>query len=275
MIKRILVGLGDLPHAESATKYAIEVASRTGAELTGLALVDLARLEYTGPVPLGAGEFARELREKRVAETRELVDRVVRYFEDSCREAGIPAVSSIRSGDPVEHLKDISRYQDITITGRTSLFEHGVIDEPPTALIQLIEAGVRPILTVPASYRPIRKVLIAYSGSMGSAKTMRRFITLRAWPDAELKIVTFNRTEEEAQDLLNSAKDYCMIHGFKPEIARVEGAPLKTLLPYAQEWQADMIVMGNSAKRLLMRRMFGETMLHAVQYAEIPLFLSQ
>lgn len=275
MIKRILVGLGDQPHAESATQYAIEVATRTGAELTGLALVDVARLEYTGSVPLGAGEFARDLREKRIAETRGLVDRLVRSFEESCRKAGIPVTASVQSGDPVENLKNASRYQDITFAGRTTLFEHGVIQEPPTALIQLIEAGVRPLVTVPATYRPIRNVLIAYSGSMGSAKTMRRFIGLRGWTDVRIQIVTFDRSESEAQELLSEAQKYCKLHGFEAEIARVEGAPLKMLLPYAAEWGADMIVMGNSAKRLLVRRVFGETMLHAVQHAEIPLFLSQ
>ncbi len=41
------------------------------------------------------------------------------------------------------------------------------------------------------------------------------------------------------------------------------------------KWQADMIVLGNSAKNLLRRRVLGETALHAIRESTLPLFLSQ
>jgi hypothetical protein len=47
------------------------------------------------------------------------------------------------------------------------------------------------VIAVSGKFRPIQKVLIAYSGSMASAKTMKRFVQLRLWPDVQLKIVTF------------------------------------------------------------------------------------
>jgi nucleotide-binding universal stress UspA family protein len=40
-------------------------------------------------------------------------------------------------------------------------------------------------------------------------------------------------------------------------------------------WQADMIVLGNSARSLLMKRVLGETALHIIRNADRPLFLSQ
>ena len=275
MVKRILVGLGDEAHAESATRYGIELAVRTDAELTGIALFDEARLSYTGSVPLGAGDFARELREKRLLETRELVDRLITAFESACRESQVPALTTIREGEPLDCLQKAARYQDIVFAGRTSLFEHGVIEEPPSALIELIQGGVRPIVTVPAEYRPIRKVIVAYSGSMGSARTMRQFAVLRPWPDAKVQIVVFDKKEDESKSLLTDAVAYYEAHGIDVEGAYVPDPPLHSLLPYAAKWDADMIVMGNSARRYLLRKVFGETMLHAVKNSEIPLFLSQ
>ena len=47
------------------------------------------------------------------------------------------------------------------------------------------------------------------------------------------------------------------------------------LLPYAQDWDADLIVVGNSAQSLLLRKLFGETALHLIRHADRPLFLCQ
>ena len=62
MIRRILVGLSNLEHAESATKTAIGLARIHQAALTGMTVLDVNRLGATGPVPIGAGEAASELR---------------------------------------------------------------------------------------------------------------------------------------------------------------------------------------------------------------------
>lgn len=54
MIKRILVGLADELHAAAATWHAIELARSHGAEVTALAMVDVARLgRVLAPIRLG------------------------------------------------------------------------------------------------------------------------------------------------------------------------------------------------------------------------------
>ena len=53
------------------------------------------------------------------------------------------------------------------------------------------------------------------------------------------------------------------------------GSPKERLLPEAADWEADMIVIGNSARSLLSRKLFGETALHVIRNADRPLFLCQ
>ena len=57
MIKRILVGLGDVAYSKVATQYAISLAKQHGGRLTGVTLFDVDRLNYTGPVPIGGVVF--------------------------------------------------------------------------------------------------------------------------------------------------------------------------------------------------------------------------
>lgn len=47
------------------------------------------------------------------------------------------------------------------------------------------------------------------------------------------------------------------------------------LLPYADRWQADLIVAGNSAENMLLRRIFGETALSPLRNSLLPLYLAQ
>ena len=141
--------------------------------------------------------------------------------------------------------------------------------------MRLVTAGVRPILAVDRGHRPVKKVLIAYSGSMESAKAMKRFVQLRLWPEVQLRVVTFEDGRPDARRLITDAADYCRAHRYSAETDCLAGAPQQQLLPYAAEWGADLLVVGNSAKNLLLRRVLGETALHVIRHADQPLFLTQ
>ena len=146
---------------------------------------------------------------------------------------------------------------------------------PETILIRLVSAGVRPLIAVPEKFRSISRVMIAYSGSMESAKAMKRFIQLRLWPGAELKIATFHQTDSKADEILRPAEDYCRAHGFRVCDQSNPGDPKVLLLAAAKLWQADMIVMGNSARSVLLREVLGDTLLGTLRDTQIPLFLAQ
>ncbi|MFO0816588.1 MAG: universal stress protein [Pirellulales bacterium] len=280
MIRRILLGLGGARFARSEIQYAVELADRYGAEITAVTVVAVDKLDWVGPVPLGAAESARELRESRRAEAHEHLQQSVALFEQTVREASIRyQVKLEERRDAFDLLISEGRYHDLTICGLRSIFESGILGEAHgeagETLAKLVASGVRPILAVSPEYRPIRRALIAYSGSMESGETLRQFIQLHPFRDAKLKVVVFNHTDEKAARLLAGAERYCRAHGFAPELIHVPGSPKDQILPYAADWNADLIVLGNSAKNFLLRRVLGETALHVMQRAHCPLFLSQ
>ncbi len=275
MLKKILVGLGSLDFARSATAKAIELAKSHGAELTGVTLFDVEQLDDTGPIPIGAAQLAKELSESRLDDAKAIIEAAEAHFSSECDKAGVTYRVQRETGDPLEALVSLTRYHDLVICGLQSLFEHGVINEPPDELELLVHEGVRPLLAVTDKDRPIKRVLIAYSGSMESAKTMRWFLHFKIWPDAKLKIITFHQDQAVGESRLKEAAEYCRAHGLDPETECIAEPPLENLLPYADVWGADLIVMGNSAKSMLLRRILGETALHVMRNAERPLFLAQ
>lgn len=276
MVKRILVGLAGTDYTAVAIEHAVELASLHGAELTGVTVLDPARLSRTQAVPIGAGGVATQLREHKRQVTQARIESATSRFVDECEAAGVRFRLEHEEGDTFRLMLSHSRYHDLTIFGLRSVFEYYFEDEDSSQVLErLIRGGVRPIIAVSKSYRPIRRVLIAYSGSVESAKAMRRFVQLKLWPDVRLKIVTFGDCREEPARLLEQAADYCRAHGYRPAAEHVVAPAKVSLLRHAADCSADLIVMGNSARHLLMKRVFGETALHVMQNADRPLFLAQ
>lgn len=275
MIKRILVGLGGTEYTDVAIQRAIEIAKLHDACITGVTVVDFKRLSKVGPVPLGAGAYAEKLREKRTSITRERIDQAVAEFEKECRRENIKFGIEQETGDPFELMISHARYNDLTLFGLRSLFDYGFTTEPRDALIRLVSQGVRPILAVAPEYRKIRRVLIAYNGSMESAKAMRRYVQLRPWADVSLRIAYFGEKSEDTSKLLEDAGGYCRAHGFEAETDLASGSAKDGLIEYARTNELDLIVMGNSIRSIIMRQLLGDTALHTIQNADRPLFMAQ
>lgn len=279
MIGRILVALGGTDYTMVAIETAVELAKRHNAELTGVTVVDLEKLRRIGAVPLGAGDLANELRDERVAQTREAAELTIARFEEACKEAGLKhQVLRQEHDEPGHCLIQLSRYQDLAVMGLKSIFDYGVpntTEDPVKMIDKLVTGGVRPIVAVPNQPFVVKKALIAYSGSMGAAKTIRQFVRLNPWPGVETKIVTFGKETDENRQLLEDSAAYCVANGLSPSSEIIDASPNQGILDEAAGWGADIIVLGNSQKSLLMRRVLGETVLHVIKNSEKALFLGQ
>jgi nucleotide-binding universal stress UspA family protein len=275
MIKSILVGIGGTEFTDIAAERALEIAKIHDARVTAVTVVDLKRLQKLGPVPPGAGAHARRLREIRTETANERIEAAVTKLDGGCQDLNVSCNIEREIGDPFEMLISHARYNDLIIFGLRSLFTYGFVKEPRDALIRLVSQGVRPILAVSSELRPVKRVLIAYSGSMESAKAMRHYIHLNPWPEVSLHIVHFKEGSEREPFLLKDAADYCQAHGFEVQTDLVDGTARQGLLEFARENDADLIVMGNSVQKTLARHLLGDTVLETIKSADRPLFLSQ
>ena len=279
MIRRILVGLGGTSFTPVAIRRAVELAQIHEARVTAVTVVDAKRLDRVGPVPLGGATAAHELREHRWEVTTATIKKAIGEFEEACDAAGVKYSVRQERGDPFDLMLSCARYHDLMIFGLRSVFDYGILGdehyEPSELLRRLITGGVRPMIATAERYRPVRRVLIAYSGSKESARVLKRFVQLRPWPDLLLRIVTFQDSRDQGKQLCEEAAEYCRDHGFEPEVEYCKGSPQAELLSKAAEWQADMLALSNSARSLLSRRVFGETAIHVIRNAGLPLFLHQ
>jgi len=275
-MKRILVGLAGTEYTDVAIERAVELAKHHEAELTGVTVFDPSNRAFREPTPIGAGAVVAEVRQQRQQVSQMRLDLAVERFTHLCRAADVSHRIEHEHGDAFRLMVSYSRYHDLTIFGLRSIFEFFFEEQDSSDILQkLIRGGVRPIVAVSKTFRPIRKVLIGYSGSVESSKAMRRFVQMRLWPGVEIKIVTFEGAREDPNDLLRAAGDYCRAHGYEPATEKLPGAAKTGLLAHAREIDADLIVLGNSARSLIAKKVFGDTALNVLREADRPLFLAQ
>ncbi|MFQ5732605.1 MAG: universal stress protein [Planctomycetaceae bacterium] len=274
MIKRVLVGLAGTPFTSVAIRRAVELGRIHEAEVLGVTVIDRRRLRALMITRDGAGDVVKESMRIQLSEQR--TEDSIEELETACAAAGVACNIKRETGDPFALMMALARYADVMVFGLRSLFEYDYACEKPSdVLAQIASRGVRPIIAVSQQFRPVRRVLLAYSGSMESAKTIKLFLQLRLWPEMTLKLVTCKHPADQAYSLLADAADYCHAHGYTPEIEYNPGSARKEILPLAEKWNADLIVMGNSARSFLIRKVFGETALNVMQNSVLPLFLSQ
>ena len=199
MIKRILVGLAGTEYTDVAIRRAVEFsAGRHKAELTGVTVIDKAGLPGGQSTPIGAGGLAVAIRAKKEEITRLRIETATETFLAACETAGVKHRLEHEEGDTFGLMISYSRYHDLTVFGLRSVFEYYFEDQDSSKLLErLIRGGMRPIIAVSKEFRSIDRVLIAYSGSVESAKAMHRFAQLRLWPDMQLKIVTGDDAKED------------------------------------------------------------------------------
>ena len=274
MIRRLLVALTGTPYTPVAIQRAIELSQRHGAKLTGITVSDRLAAAELAPLALVSRETVREKRADRIRLLETRVDESIEQFEDRCAEANLTHDVIRASGDPIEAVCNHWRYHDALVIGLRGLFDYGVLESPQDALADLIGSGVRPIIAVSQHYHPIDRVLIAYSGSLESAKAMKRFVQMRLWPDATARIVHFGGTERRARQLLRDAQSYCRDWGLETDSDVVPGSARSQMTNYARQWDADLVVLGNSARNVMARRILGSTTYRVIRQSPLPLFLA-
>ena len=240
-----------------------------------MTVTDLGRLANVGPVPIGAGAAAHDLAEHRIAITEQRVEETINEFRSECSASNVACRIERETCDPMDELRSLWRYNDLTVIGLRGLFEYGVVHNPDDTMVGLIKHGVRPILAVGREFRPIKRVLIAYNGSMESAKAMKRFIQSHLWDDPVVKIVCFNRKPKVGERLLDDAAEYCRAHGQEVERELIDKHPRPHLLTHAEDWNADLIVMGSTNRARIFSHVMGDTVIQAIRESSIPLYLTQ
>ncbi|MFQ5753391.1 MAG: universal stress protein, partial [bacterium] len=219
MIKRILIPLDPSPYAESAMEFGCFIAKHHAAELTGLVVLDMPGIKKSvSPAPLGGIYYAEKLEKLKAKEAKERIQLLLSTFREKCQKEGVRYKEAEQQGSPSERIIRESIYYDAVVVGMETYFHFETTDKPGDSLDKLLNHAITPIYGVPKTFAlpniPDEKinVLLAFDGSLPSARALQRFAQL-ALPDLmNVMIVTAGEDKVAAEYYLEQAEAYLSTH---------------------------------------------------------------
>lgn len=127
-VRRVVIALAHGPAIDRAIAEAVLLARRHGAELHGVAVIDVPRLQNVGPVPIGAGWHAQRMREHRIAQARRAAADVLQRFEAAARASGLRWQARLDEGKPRDRLRDCCDEHTQLVLAPGGWFDQGVLD---------------------------------------------------------------------------------------------------------------------------------------------------
>lgn len=246
MLRSILVALDESPWSETATTLALEWASRFGARVVGLGIVDTPSIMGPEFVSIGATEFKRRRDDARLADARKRVAGVLAKFRDHCSRAGIAASTVQDLGDSAKSILRQAHRCDLVLLGRETYFHFETLDEPDEILGQVLHRSPRPTVVVPRDLPTGNGVIVAYGGGREVARTLQTFQLLGLAGGETIHIISIGRGDGKMDVLAGLAAEFLKSHGapHRLHVLETSDGPAQALLEQVRSLQPRLIVMG-------------------------------
>jgi len=276
MFRRILLPLDGSLYADAALDRACEVASKHGAEITGVVVLNTPELLDEEKLPFNAHllDLKRKGYFKRKAQVQKRIGDIVASFKATCEERGVAHREAELQGIPSECILEESVYYDLIVIGMKTYF-HLDPNEKGESLDEVLDHAEVPVLTVPriGEAKPFQNVLLAFNGSYHSARALREFVELSEPYEVKITLLISDKDEEHAAHCLQEALTYLEANGVtQVEQVRTEKDIISAI---AEDYlgQVDLVVAGLHSKNVFKNFFVGSLIKHFIEEEKVPLFI--
>jgi len=283
-IKDILVHLDASPRNGAVLDLAAGLASRHGAHLTAVHVVELPTpAMFYGGDPSGfidprlIEDLMNTLREQSTREST----RLEQAFRNRAVRDGIEAEWRLAEGLTAETVALHARYADLAVIGQRDPDDKSLAGTGDVAATTLLSSG-RPVLVLPyvGAYPTVgRKVLVGWKSSGDAARAINDALPLLQEAD-EVTVLSINPEGGIVGDGDVPAADIALHlarHGVKASAAHTVAKEITegdALLDYADDIGADLIVAGGYGHSRARELLFGGVTRTLLATMTVPVFLS-
>lgn len=276
MIKRIQVCTDGSQHSRAACEYGISLAGKLSAKLTGIHVLDSRMLE--GPLMadisgwIGAQPYGSQLQQFREV-LEQKGNAIVDAFNERCQEAGVDGEGTLRMGHPSRVLLDEETHAELMILGQRGVHADLIGNALGSTAERVVRQSIKACMVVPAQFKPVTKVLVAYDGSNYASKALHQAIELAQALSVELIVLTVAEGKEvaEAESASREAMDLASAHECRAiSLVSEDDHAAESIIANAEEQGADLIVMGAYGHGRIRQWILGGTTTYVLTHADIP-----
>ena len=277
MIKKILVALDPDSDTPLATQYAIDIAKRFDAEVTGLAVIDMGSIKDSARGGgIGSMYYAEKLRAKLTTDARLKARELMNAFDEAMEDSGVRFVETVEEGVPFMRIVEDMKYHDLLVIGRDPHFFYSHPKQETDTLARTVKNTIGPSLVVGTEFKPVERILIAFDGSNAAARAVRRLVHLRPFgEEVKVEVIHVHKDEpKESELVLQLEQAYLRAHGIRAQTASLQGdSPESEIVSYATQYGADIVVAGAHSVSKLREVAFGSTTAALLKDCPVPLFI--
>jgi nucleotide-binding universal stress UspA family protein len=274
MIKDIIVNLGLGTH-DPAGDYAVSVAEAFGAHVLGIAV------SYEPVIPgTVMGGIPPEIIESQRSESNKKASTAVSRFEQAVKRTGVSGetrtISASISG-AADQIGRIGRRFDLVIVGQPE-HQKSLPDEVVDEGV-LFESG-RPVIFVPFIQKggmKLDRIMVCWDGSRAAARAVADAMPfMKKAKQIEVVIVADKPGKKDEMPGADLGQHLAR-HGLKVDVKRITSPDIdvpSTILSYAADSSADMIVMGGYGHSRLREFILGGATRGLLEAMTVPVLMS-
>jgi nucleotide-binding universal stress UspA family protein len=274
MIKDLVVNLG-LGEQDPAGDFAISIADKFGAHVLGVAFAYEPIVPYS---PMGG--IPAEFIEAQRAESDKTARNAIARFEAAAKRAGVSAETRTLGASvsgASDQLSRIARRFDVVVLGqptREKPMPDEVIDEGV-----LFDCG-RPVIFVPFIQKAglqLDRVMVCWDGGRTATRAIADAMPFLA-KAKQVEVVVVGSKPPKSDEIAGAdLGQHLARHGLKVDVKRITAPDIdvaSTILSYAADSSADMIVMGGYGHSRLREFVLGGATRGLLESMTVPVLMS-
>jgi nucleotide-binding universal stress UspA family protein len=280
-MKKILICTDGSHYGSVACEYGGWLASRLKSPVEVLYVTDLRQFE----VPLIAdlsGSLGIQPYQAILGQLQELEGKkaevILTAAEESVRTQYPDSrpVTTHKTGLLVDSLNELEGDSAFIVLGKRGERSGFATEHLGSTVERVVRASKRPCLVTSRSFRPIKKMLLAYDGGKSCQKAAAFLAEADPFKDLELHVVTVaedHGTEEEALSHLHAAEKLLQQAGYQPSCHMLHGTPEDKIAEYVASEEINLLIMGAYGHGRFRRLFIGSTTTEMIRRCLVPVML--
>jgi len=276
MIRRILVPTDGSEQAQRGVDYGVALASRHGAAILGLHVVDVKLLE--GPflrdlsASLGAAPYVNyqgnilSLLEERGQEA-------LARLSEACAAAGVACDTNQVTGIVHRAIMEAGELADLIILGRGGEHSEWLEGLIGTTTEAVVRRAAQPVLVTGTAALGRDLAVVAYDGTPHARHALKTAAAVAEYWSMPLHLLVVG--SEDARYLVEEAKEYLQTHEVDVTYVLRDGDPGESIVNYAAETHADLVIMGAYGHSKVRELVLGSTTGCVLNQAPCPVLLTR
>ena len=268
-------------YAESVCDHAAWIAQRSQADVTLLHVIgrrQASRQDVSGTLALGARSSMLEELTRLEGDMARVAQQHGRALLDGAADRiaaeGIKRPETrLRIGDLIEESNEALTEASMLVIGKRGEAADFARLHLGSNLERMVRSSAKPIFVASRTFKPIKRLMIAYDGHSPSRKAVEAIGTDPLFKDLEIKLLMVGEDDETNRARLNEPVQLLKNSGLSVSAELVSGQPVDVISAKAGTDEFDLLVMGAYGGGRLRSMFIGSTTTEMLISCRVPVLL--